>query len=423
MGFNFKMSSNKTPKLHCRACRTPLPAPFLSLGKQPLSNAYLAREALSKEESTYPLDVYHCEQCHLVQLPEVEKAANIFNEDYAYFSSYSTSWLDHCKQYAEMIIPRLALAGSSLVLEIASNDGYLLQYFKAKGIPVLGVEPAAATARAALEKGIPTDICFFDIPYARALAASGRKADLIVGNNVLAHNPNLREFVEALAIALKPEGVITLEFPHLLQMITNNQFDTIYHEHYSYLGLIPLVPLFGEFGLSVFDVEELPTHGGSLRIYAAHEAAAVCRKTGTADRVRKAEKDAGLDKGEIYSDFRKSVEKTRTNLLNLLAEARDSGKQVAGYGAPAKGNTLLNYCGITADLIGYTVDRNPHKQGMYLPGSHIPIYSPEKIRETKPDFVLVLPWNIKKEIMGQMACIQEWGGKFVVAVPRLEITP
>jgi SAM-dependent methyltransferase len=415
------MSSNKTPKLLCRACRAALPAPFLSLGSQPLSNAYLTRDALKDLEPAYPLDVYHCAKCHLVQLPEFEKAANIFNEGYAYFSSYSTSWLEHCKQYAEMVTKRFSLDKASFVVEIASNDGYLLQYFKEKKIPVLGIEPAAATAAAALEKGIPTDICFFDRPYAHKLANSGRKADLIAGNNVLAHNPNLREFVEALAIALKPEGVITLEFPHLLQMIKNSQFDTIYHEHYSYLSLVPLVPLFGEFGLSIFDVEELPTHGGSLRIYAAHDGSAVCKKTPAVARVLDAEKNAGLEKDEIYAGFKKKAEQIKTDLLDLLSQARKSGKQVAGYGAPAKGNTFLNYCGIGTELISYTVDRNPHKQGMHLPGSHIPIYHPDKIRETKPDFVLILPWNIKDEIMGQMSFIREWGAKFVVAIPSRKL--
>jgi C-methyltransferase./Hypothetical methyltransferase. len=415
------MPSNNNPKLICRACLAPLPGPFLSLGDQPLSNAYLTREALKETEPVYPLDVYHCGKCHLVQLPECEKAGNIFNEDYAYFSSYSTSWLDHCKQYADMIIKRLALNKSSFVLEIASNDGYLLQYFKAKEIPVLGIEPAAATARAALEKGIPTDICFFDVPYACKLADSGRKADLIAGNNVLAHNPNLREFVEALAIALKPEGVITLEFPHLLQMISNNQFDTIYHEHYSYLSLVPLIPLFGEFGLAIFDVEELPTHGGSLRIYAAHKGPAKAWKTAAVNRVLGAEKTSGLDNSEIFAGFGKKVEKVKQDLLAFLIDAKETGKRVAGYGAAAKGNTVLNYCGIGTNLITFTVDRSPHKQGIYLPGSHIPIYHPDKIREAKPDFVLVLPWNIKDEIMGQMSFIREWGAKFVVAVPKLEI--
>jgi SAM-dependent methyltransferase len=415
------MSSIKTPKLLCRACRAALPAPFLSLGDQPLSNGYLTREALTKEGPAYPLDVYHCANCHLVQLPEFEKAANIFNEEYAYFSSYSTSWLDHCKQYAEMVTKRFSLDKASFVVEVASNDGYLLQYFKAKGIPVLGIEPASATARAAMEKGIPTEICFFDIPYARKLADTGRTADLIAGNNVLAHNPNLREFIGALAIALKPEGVITLEFPHLLQMIINNQFDTIYHEHYSYLSLVPLIPLFEEFGLAIFDVEELPTHGGSLRIYAAHDGSKVCGKTAAVGRVLGAEKTSGLDRNETYAGSEKKAEKIKQDFLELLAGARKSGKQVAGYGAPAKGNTFLNYCGIKPDLVSYTVDRNPHKQGRYLPGSHIPIYHPDKIRETKPDFVLILPWNIKDEIIGQMSYIREWGGKFIVAVPKLEI--
>jgi SAM-dependent methyltransferase len=417
------MSSNNNQKLLCRACRTPLPAPFLSLGEQPLSNAYLTREGLNRAEPAYPLDVYHCERCHLVQLPEFEKAGNIFKEDYAYFSSYSTSWLEHCKQYAQMITTKLALNKSSFVLEVASNDGYLLQYFKAQDIPVLGIEPAAATAAAAIEKGIPTDVCFFDAPYARKLANSGRNADLIAGNNVLAHNPNLREFVEALSIALKPDGVITLEFPHLLEMMKNNQFDTIYHEHYSYLSLVPLIPLFDQFGLCIFDVEELHTHGGSLRVYAAHTGSAVCNKTAAVDRVVCAERSLGLDGNEIYAGFGEKAQKVKTDLLEFLAQARESGRHVVGYGAPAKGNTLLNYCGIDSDLLSYTVDMNPHKQGMFLPGSHIPVYHPNRIRETKPDLVLILPWNIKNEIMEQISFIREWGARFVVAVPRLEIIP
>ncbi|OGS35851.1 MAG: SAM-dependent methyltransferase [Elusimicrobia bacterium RIFOXYB2_FULL_49_7] len=408
-------------ELICRGCLSELRAPFLSLGNQPLSNAYLTAQALQQMEATYPLDLYHCEKCHLVQLPEFEKAADIFNEEYAYFSSYSTSWLDHCKRYADIVADRFKLGQKSFVMEVASNDGYLLQYFKEKEIPVLGVEPAAATAKVAQQKGIPTEICFFDSVFAKQLVSDGRLADLIAGNNVLAHNPNLREFVEALAMALKPEGVITLEFPHVLSMIQENQFDTIYHEHFSYLGLLPLIPLFQEFGLTLFDVDELPTHGGSLRIYAAHTGAALANVSPSVQCVLEKEKVFGLDQPDRYAQFTAQVETVKRNLLRFLIDAKETGKKVAGYGAPAKGNTLLNYCGIRTDLLPFTVDRNPHKSGRFLPGTHIPIFSVEKIKAEQPDFLFILPWNLKKEVMEQMAFIREWGGRFVVAIPSLQV--
>lgn len=409
-----------TPLL-CRACLTALKDPFLSLGSQPLSNAYLRPEQLRSMEPTYPLDVYCCPSCYLVQVPEFEKAANIFNEDYAYFSSYSTSWLDHCQKFADMAIQRFNLDESSFVMEVASNDGYLLQYFKARGIQVLGVEPAAGTARVAQQKGIPTDVCFFDVLYAKQLAQSGRRADLIAGNNVLAHNPNLRDFVEAFTYALKADGVITLEFPHLLQMMRHNQFDTIYHEHYSYLSLYPLLRLFKEFGLSVFDVEELPTHGGSLRLYACHQESRLNVPSDRVAQVLANEKSFGLFDSTLYADYRKQVEKVKRDLLLFLIEAKREGKRVAGYGAPAKGNTLLNYCGIRTDLLEFTVDKNPAKQGRFLPGTHIPVYAPERLISEKPDYVLILPWNLKTEIRHQMAMIGDWGGKFLVAIPGLEV--
>jgi|WetSurMetagenome_2_1015567.scaffolds.fasta_scaffold00022_39 SAM-dependent methyltransferase len=405
----------------CRACFGPLGAPFLSLGVQPLSNSYLSAESLHGKEPAYPLDLFRCGRCGLVQIPGTERAADIFNESYAYFSSYSTTWLDHCRRYADMITARLGLCGESRVIEIASNDGYLLQYFRKKDIPVLGIEPAAATARAAREKGIPTEVCFFDVPCALRLAASGGKADLIIGNNVLAHNPDLRGFAKALPLALKPEGVVTLEFPHLARMLENGQFDTVYHEHYSYLSLMPLVPLFEEFGLKIFDVEELPTHGGSLRVYASHKGSERNETRESVGLMAKKEKTLGLDKRETYEAFAKNAEETKKESLAFLEDAKNRGKSISGYGAPAKGNTFLNYCGIATDLLPFTVDLNPHKQGKFLPGSHIPVYSPEKIQEAKPDFVFILPWNIKEEIMRQMAYIREWGGKFVVAIPKLEI--
>jgi len=403
----------------CRCCLAPLPGPFLSLGNQPLSNAYLKLEQLRNMEPTYPLDVYHCPQCHLVQVTEFEKASDIFNEEYAYFSSFSTSWLKHCSNYADMIVNRLNLNNKSFVMEIASNDGYLLQYFKVKNILVLGVEPAAGTAKVAQEKGIPTDICFFDIPYAKKLVATGKQADLIAGNNVLAHNPNLREFVQALKITLKPEGVITLEFPHLLRMMQGNQFDTIYHEHYSYLGLLSLVPLFKEFGLVIFDVDELPTHGGSLRIFATHLRDGVTIRK-SVSTVLEAERAYGLDREEIYNSFRMLVEKVKRDLLSKLIEYKEQGKQIVAYGAAAKGNTLLNYCGIRTDFIEFVVDKNTHKQGKFLPGTLIEIKAPSAIEELKPDVILILPWNIKDEVMEQMANVKKFGARFIVPIPSVK---
>jgi SAM-dependent methyltransferase len=407
--------------LKCRACLTQLGEPFLSLGNQPLSNSYLRQEQLRQMEPTYPLDVYHCTNCHLVQLPEFEKAQNIFNEDYAYFSSYSTSWLEHCRKYVDTAQERFKLNSKSFVIEVASNDGYLLQYFKAKGIPALGVEPAAATARAAQEKGIPTDVCFFDMPYARKFADSGRKADLILGNNVLAHNPNLRDFVQALAIALKPEGAITLEFPHLLRMMQGNQFDTIYHEHYSYFSLHPLVRLLKEFALSVFDVDELPTHGGSLRIYVCHSGSMHDTEGARVRKVLADEKTYGLLETNVYSAYRNKVEKVKRDLLRFLIEAKEQGRRVVAYGAPAKGNTLLNYCGVRSDLIEFTVDKNPQKQNRYLPGTRIPIHPPDFIAKARPDYLLILPWNLKSEISDQMKDIRQWGGQFVTSIPQVEV--
>lgn len=407
--------------LRCRACLIPLGDPFLSLGSQPISNAFLKPLQLRAMEPTYPLDLYCCPSCFLVQLPEFEKAENIFNEDYAYFSSFSTSWLDHCRRYAGLMIDRFKLGASSLVMEVASNDGYLLQYFKEKGIPVLGVEPAANTARVAQQKGIPTDVCFFDVPYAKKLAQSGRKADLFAGNNVLAHNPNLRDFVEAFTHALKPDGVITLEFPHLLQMMQQNQFDTIYHEHYSYLALHPLIRLFNDFRLSIFDTDRLPTHGGSLRIYACHKGS---RLDVTTERVKETiaeEKAYGLLDSSVYADYRKRVEKVKRDLVGFLITAKSQGKRVAAYGAPAKGNTLLNYCGARTDLIEFTVDKNPAKQGKFLPGTHIPVFAPERLIFEKPDYVVILPWNLKEEIIEQMAAVKGWGGSFVIPIPALEV--
>ncbi len=404
----------------CRSCGAVLGKPFLSLGNMPLSNSYLTEEDLHRAEITYPLETYACERCFLVQIEEFERAEDIFSEEYAYFSSYSESWLAHCARYTEMMVSRFDLKGDSFVVEVASNDGYLLQYFKERGIPVLGVEPAGGTARSAIEKGIPTDVTFFDTAYGEKMP---RKADLLIGNNVLAHNPNLNDFVKGLKLALSPAGVITMEFPHLLQLIEGVQFDTIYHEHFSYFSLLSVEQVFTRAGLSIFDVEELPTHGGSLRIYGKHDSDATKTVSPGVDLLREKEISAGFLSSGYYESFGEKVKEVKRRLISLLAEIKDAGKTVAGYGAPAKGNTLLNYCGIRGDFIDYTVDRNPHKQGLFLPGTHIPIASPELVRETQPDYLLILPWNLKEEIMGQMAHIREWGGKFIVPIPRVEVIP
>jgi len=372
-------------------------------------------------EPFYPLDVYVCERCFLAQLEEVVPPKNIFSSDYAYFSSYSESWLERCKNYTEMMISRFRFHKDSFVVEIASNDGYLLQYFKQHNIPVLGIEPAANTANVAVKKGIPTDITFFDTSYAQKMMKNGKLADLIIGNNVLAHNPNLNDFVGGLKIALNDHGVITLEFPHLLRLIEENQFDTIYHEHFSYFSLYTVQKLFAAHNLVLFDVEEIPTHGGSLRIYGRHkedESKAITRRV---ENLLEKEKAAGLLDFRTYGNFAEKVKRTKRELLQLLIDVKNDGKKVVGYGAPAKGNTLLNYCGIRIDFLDYTVDRSPHKQNKFLPGTHIPIKHPDKIKEDKPDYVLILPWNIKNEILEQMAFIKEWGGKFVVPIPEIRI--
>ncbi len=374
-------------------------------------------------ETYYPLDVYVCEKCYLVQLEEFETAKNIFSSEYAYFSSYSESWLEHCKNYTEMMINRFGFNKNSFVMEIASNDGYLLQYFKQHNIPVLGIEPASKTAEVAIKKGIPTDITFFDSLYAGKMRGEGKLADLIIGNNVLAHNPNLNDFVEGLKIALKLNGIITMEFPHLLKLIEENQFDTIYHEHFSYFSFWTVQKLFKSHDLELFDVEEISTHGGSLRIYGKHKEASseqLAVSSSVGDLLEKEESSGLLDLNTYYG-FSKKVESTKRGLLQFLIQAKNEGKRIVGYGAPAKGNTLLNYCGIRTDFLDYTVDRSPHKQNKYLPGTHIPIKHPDKIKEDKPDYFLILPWNIKDEIMEQMFFVKEWGGKFVVPIPEVRV--
>ena len=407
--------------MECRFCNTQVRHLFLSLGAAPLSNSYLTGEDLQKMEPHYPLDVYVCHNCLLVQLEEFEKAQDIFHAGYAYFSSYSDSWLKHCENYVDMMVERFGLNEAKFVVEIASNDGYLLQYFKKYNVPILGIEPAANTARVAREKGIPTEISFFDQVYAQGMLRAGRQADLIIGNNVLAHNPNLNDFVRGLKTALKPDGLITMEFPHLARLMEETQFDTIYHEHFSYFSFTTVEKVFARHGITLFDVEELPSHGGSLRIFGRHAANAAHPVTPRVAALKQKEAEAGLLGMEAYRKFAEQVRETKRKLLSFLIEAKRSGKRIVGYGAPAKGNTLLNFCGVYTDFIDYTVDRSPHKQNHLLPGTRIPIHGPEKIAETKPDYVLILPWNLKDEISRQMAHIREWGGKFVVPIPEVQI--
>ncbi len=404
----------------CRFCETPLTYLFLDLGVSPLANSYLKPEQLQRMEPFYPLQVYVCESCYLVQLPVFEPPEKIFT-DYAYFSSYSESWLEHVKRYVDLMIQRFDLRSDHQVVELASNDGYLLQYFKKRGIPVLGIEPAKNVAKAAQEGGIPTVVKFFSVQTAEELAAEGKYADLLIGNNVLAHVPDINDFVRGMKIILKPHGIITLEFPHLMRLMDENQFDTIYHEHFSYFSFISVEKIFSRHGLTIFDVEELSTHGGSLRIYVRH-AEDLSKPVGQrVTDLRGREEAVGFTSLEYYLSFSEKVRKIKREILTFLVEAKRNKSSIVGYGAPAKGNTLLNYCAIRLDFIDYTVDRSPHKQGLYLPGTHIPIDHPDKVKETKPDYIVILPWNLKEEIMGQMSYIKEWGGKFVVFIPEVKI--
>jgi hypothetical protein len=404
----------------CRFCGTPVQDRVVDLGMSPLCESYLPAEQLDKMEPFYPLHVWVCRKCLLVQLNQYVHASEIFTE-YAYFSSFSTSWLKHAEEYVGMISERLGLGAQSMVMELASNDGYLLQYFVKRGIPCLGIEPAANVAKAAEERGVPTQVSFFNQETAKQLAASGKLADLILGNNVLAQVPDLNSFVGGIPHVLKQTGTVTIEFPHLMKLFDENQFDTIYHEHFSYFSLLSAEALFAGHGMTIFDVEELWTHGGSLRIYARH-ASDQSRPVG--ERVlalRKREEDAGYRRIETYTRFEEQVRETKRKLLELLTQAKRQGKRIAGYGAPGKGNTLLNYCGIRTDFIDFTVDRNPYKQGKFLPGTHIPIYAPEKIDEVKPDYVFILPWNFKDEILAQLAHIRGWGGRFIVPIPQATV--
>jgi len=404
----------------CRFCGACLERTFVDLGMSPLCETYPSAADLNRGEVYYPLHVYVCEQCWLVQLEEYECAEKIFS-DYAYFASFSDSWLRHCEKYCNEMQARLGLDAQSFVVEVASNDGYLLQYLVRQGIPVLGIEPAANVAKAAVEKGVATLVRFFGAELARELAAEGRTADLVTGNNVLAQVPDLNDFVEGLKILLKPEGVVTLEFPHLLRLIEHNEFDTIYHEHFSYFSLISTVTILERHGLRIFDVEELKSHGGSLRVFACHAKAETHPLQANVVHVVDEEEQAGLRSIDGYKKFARQVQQTKLALLEFLLHAAREGKSVAGYGAPGKSATLLHYCGIGKDLIEYTVDRSPYKQGRFLPGTHIPIHHPDRIRETKPDYVVILPWNLQNEIMNQLQYIREWGGQFIIPIPTATV--
>jgi hypothetical protein len=405
----------------CRFCGHALSHTFVDLGSSPLCQRHIEPEQWNAMEPFYPLHAYVCDQCFLVQLDEYVSASEIFDDHYAYFSSFSTSWLDHAKRYTDEMTKRFSLGKQSKVVELASNDGYLLQYFARQGVSVLGVEPTANTAAAALAKGIPTLVKFFGTQTATEIRREHGAADLLLGNNVLAHVPRLNDFVGGMKVLLAERGVITMEFPHLVQLMTHNQFDTIYHEHFSYLSFTTVEKLFASHGITLFDVEELPTHGGSLRIYGRHADDSTKPVGPRVAELKQREEAFGISKLSTYATFAERVRETKRKLLAFLIEAKSAGKKVVGYGAPGKGNTLLNYCGIRTDFLDYTVDRSPHKQGRFLPGTRIPIYHPDRIAETQPDFVLILPWNLQDEIVKQMTMVREWGGKFVVPIPEVKV--
>src|SRR5262245_8453429 len=406
----------------CRFCGTLLGHTFVDLGMSPLCESFLRGDELNGMEPFYPLHAYVCERCFLVQVQEYVAPDRIFSE-YAYFSSYAESWLRHARDYVGMIAGRLGLGAQSQVMEVGSNDGYLLQYFVERGIPALVIEPAANVAKAAVEKGVPILVEMFGRETAHALASEGRRADLVIGNNVLAQVNDLNGFVDGLAILLKPHGVATLEFPHLLRLMEGNQFDTIYHEHFSYFSFLTVEKIFAAHGLTLFDVEELWTHGGSLRIYARPTADDSRPVSARVNALRAREVAAGFDRLPCYTSFAGRVAETKHRLLDALISIKRGGQSIAGYGAPGKGNTLLNYCGIRTDFLDYTVDRNPYKHGRFLPGTHIPVFAPDRIRETKPDYLLILPWNLKDEIVDQMSYIRAWGGRFIVPIPEVAILP
>jgi len=417
------MSSNTTAwrsDFICRFCRSALRTTFVDLGMSPLCQTHITPEQLSDMEPFYPLHAYVCDRCFLVQLQEFVPPESIFTE-YAYFSSYSSSWVEHAKRYVDLVADRFKLGNQSKVMEIASNDGYLLQHFVRRGVPVLGIEPAVNVAQAAIAKGIPTISCFFGRKTALEIAAEHGKPDLLLGNNVLAHVPDLNDFVAGMGSLLAPGGVITMEFPHLLRLMESNQFDTIYHEHFSYFSFLTVTEVFAHHGLTLFDVEELPTHGGSLRIYGRHTRNESLPVTDRARALRERELAEGFQTLARYAGFGAKVEATKRKLLAFLIDAKNRGKTIVGYGAPGKGNTLLNYCGIRTDFLDYTTDANPYKQNKFTPGTRIPIVAPERIRETRPDYVLILPWNLKDEITQQAAYIRDWGGQFVIPIPKVTV--
>jgi SAM-dependent methyltransferase len=410
----------RTRSFSCRFCASRLQTTFVDLGMSPLCQTHVAPQQLHEMEAFYPLHAYVCDKCMLVQLQEFVSPQDIFTE-YAYFSSYSTSWVEHARRYADMAIERFGLGKTSRVMEIASNDGYLLQHFVAAGVPVLGIEPAANVAKVAVEKGVPTTVQFFGRKTADQISRARGRPDLLLGNNVLAHVPDLNDFVSGMKCLLAPSGVITMEFPHLQRLIAENQFDTIYHEHFSYFSFVAVERVFAHHGLTIFDVEELPTHGGSLRIYARHVENEALPVGERAHALRRREIDDGFLTLERYRDFGDQVRATKRKLLGFLIDAKQRGKKIVGYGAPGKGNTLLNYCGIRTDFLDFTVDANPYKQGKFTPGTRIPILAPDKVREARPDYVLILPWNLKDEISRAAAYIGEWGGRFVVPIPEVKV--
>jgi len=405
----------------CRFCGEPLRHTFVDLGTSPLCQRHVTPERFDHAESIYPLHVYVCSSCFLVQLPAYVAREEIFDAEYGYFSSFSETWLRHAQSYVQMMIPRFGLGATSRVVEVASNDGYLLQYFKQAGVPVLGIEPTTNTAAMAVKAGIPTLTKFFGCDAAREVRASHGAADVVLGNNVLAHVPDINDFVGGIKILLATQGVATIEFPQLLHLIEQNYWDTIYHEHFSYLSFTTVDKVFAHHGLVLFDVDDIPTHGGSIRIYARHAEDASKPVHARVVAMREREAAAGHFRLDYYRDFGERVKESKRAILEFLISVKRQGKRVAAYGAPGKGNTLLNYCGIRTDMIDFTVDRSPHKQGNFLPGTRIPIHAPEKIREAKPDYLFLLPWNLKDEIVRQMADIRAWGGKFVVPIPTVQV--
>jgi len=407
--------------MQCRFCKAELEHVFIDLVNSPASNSFLSKEQLNEPEMFFPLKVFTCQNCFLVQVDEYKKSDAIFNSDYVYFSSFSTTWLEHAKRYTDLMVDRFGFNKNSKVIEIASNDGYLLQYFHEKRIPVLGIEPTANTAKVAAEKGIESMIDFFGVRLAKDLVSKGIQADLLLGNNVLAHVPDILDFVGGMKIILKSDGVITMEFPHLMQLVDNNQFDTIYHEHFSYLSFYTVKQVFESQGLEMFDVEEIPTHGGSLRIYAKHKENNTHPVSESVRLLLKKETEKGISTLTYYDNFQQKALKVKLDLTDFLIQQKRAGKRIGAYGAAAKGNTLLNYCGIKSDLIDFVTDANPHKQNKWLPASHIPVKNEQYLKDQKPDYVIILPWNLKQEVMQQLSYIKEWGGQFVIPIPQLQI--